>query len=246
MSSIKLLWETVWSVYKMFNHSLTVWFSIWFILNAATKPVSNTITPSRTSVTTESSAVGTFTIQQQQLLAKKRSAQVLGTDADSISNLKKRNLNSRIFRLKQIKENHADHVAEIYFLQTGGNMMDYQTWRRKAMTSDYANFIKQYRLEPNTVDTASASITTTTLSTATASPTTQTVAQQSHAQNTTQTQPPPLISTNSPHGKQNILIVLLSSSCDFFLFVFLSLSLSLTIHHFRKYLLVSVFVSLSI
>lgn len=142
------------------------------------------------------------------------SAQVLGSDANSTSNIKKRNLNHRIIRLKQIKENHAEHVAEIYFLTTGGNMMDYQSWRKKAVTPDFSNFMKQYRLEPNnsgdtvpSIGSASAAgvTTTTTLNTiATATTTIQTVGQQSassHSQNTTQTQPPPLISTNSPHGK---------------------------------------------
>lgn len=81
--------------------------------------------------------------------------------------------------------------------------MDYQTWRRKAMTTaELANFMKQYRLESSSIETTLASITTTTLSTATALPTIQTAGQQSHSQNTTQNQTSPLISTNSPHGKQ--------------------------------------------
>jgi len=168
----------------------------------ASKPVSNTLTPTKTSVTTESSAVSTLNLQQQQqqLIAKKRSAQVLGTDVDSITSYKKRTISFRINRLKQIKENHAEQVAEIYFLQTGGNMMDYQTWRKKPTTTEFVNFTKQYLLEPLSTDTSSTCgvTSTTTLSTVTASPTVQTVGQQSHSQNATQ--PPPLISTNSPHG----------------------------------------------
>lgn len=143
--------------------------------------------------------------QQQQLPTKKRSSQVLGTDSDSISHIKKRNINHRLLRLKQIKENHAENVAEIYFLQTGGNMMEYHMWRRKAVTPEFASFMKQYRLEPNSAETTSGSITTTTtLSTSTVPPTVQAVGQKIHSQNATQTQtqPPPLISTNSPHGKQ--------------------------------------------
>lgn len=171
------------------------------IFGGAAKPVSNILTPTKASVTADSAAVGTINLQQQQLLAKKRCAHVLGSDTDSIINIKKRNINHRLHRLKQIKENHADHVAEIYFLQTGGNMMDYPTWRKKAQTTDFLNFMKQYRLEPNSTDAPCAGVTTTSLSTVTASPTIQTVGQQSHSQNTTQSQPPPLISTNSPHGK---------------------------------------------
>lgn len=184
-------WRTIFNIFSFLSHS------------TATKPVSNILTPLKT---TESSAVNLISLQQQQqqLLAKKRGAQVLGTDADSIISCKKRNINLRLIRLKQIKENHADHVAEIYFLQTGGNMMDYPTWRKKAVnTPEFVNFMKQYRLEPNIADTPSTGVmSTSTLSTVTAAPTIQTVGQQSHSQNTTQTQPPPLISTNSPHGKQ--------------------------------------------
>lgn len=181
--------------------------SLWL----AKKPVSNTLTPTKTSVTTDSSsAVNTINLhqQQQQLIAKKRSAQSLGTDADSIISYKKRTISHRINRLKQIKENHADHVAEIYFLQTGGNMMDYPTWRKKPNTPEFVNFMKKYLLEPQSADTPSTVggvTTTTTLSTVTASPTVQTVGQQSHSQNATQNQPPPLISTNSPHGKRPFL-----------------------------------------
>ena len=146
--------------------------------------------------------------QQQQLPTKKRSAQVLGTDSDSISHIKKRNLSHRVLRLKQIKDNHAENVAEIYFLKSGGNMMEYHTWRRKGVTPEFANFMKQYRLEPNSAEATSGSITTTTLSTSTVPPTVQTVGQKIHSQNATQTQtqPPPLISTNSPHGKQLLFL----------------------------------------
>lgn len=129
---------------------------------------------------------------------------MLDIDSDNISHIKKRNLHHRLLRLKQIKDNHADNVAEIYFLKTGGNMMEYHTWRRKQITPEFANFMKQYRLEPNSAETTSGSIAPTTLSTSTVPPTVQTVGQKIHSQNATQTQtqPPPLISTNSPHGKQ--------------------------------------------
>lgn len=83
---------------------------------------------------------------QQQAISKKRSA-TTHTDADSIINYKKRNLTHRINRLKQIKEKYSDHVAEIYFLQTGGNMMEYAIWRKKSYTSDFSNFIKRYPLD---------------------------------------------------------------------------------------------------
>lgn len=86
-------------------------------------------------------------------LAKKRAATAASTDADSIINYKKWNLEHRSARLKVIKEKYSDHVAELFFLQTNGNMMDYATWRKKANTPDYLHFIKAFRLEAPLVDT---------------------------------------------------------------------------------------------
>lgn len=194
------------------------------MLETVAKPVSNLISPSNIlGVASDSPvAVGSHNLQQQQLVARKRSAQALGTDADSI---KKRNISLRYIRIKQIRENHMDHVAEIFFLQTNSNMMDFPTWRqKKGNNPEYSNFAKKYRLEPNSTvadATQLAGVTTvaptTQLNAVTATPAVQTIGQsqqqqhqhhqqqQSHTHNITQTQPPPLISTNSPHGKKNML-----------------------------------------
>lgn len=43
---------------------------------------------------------------------------------------------------------YTDHVAEIYFLQTGGNMMEYTIWRKRAQVPEFLNFLKAYRLDP--------------------------------------------------------------------------------------------------
>lgn len=103
---------------------------------------------------------------QLSTIAKKRSAN--NADADSIINYKKRNLNHRVARLKQIKDKHMNHVAEIYFLQTGGNMMDYSAWRKKANEPAFFDFIKRHRLDSPPAETA-ATTTTTTIATAPAS-----------------------------------------------------------------------------
>lgn len=126
-------------------------------------------TPSATTTTTASTTTTTFigcNSGQLATIAKKRSAN--NTDADSIINYKKRNYNHRAARLKQIKDNYTDHVAEIYYLQIGGNMMDYFVWRKKANTPDFLNFMKQRRLDAPSADTAGTT-TTTTITTATAS-----------------------------------------------------------------------------
>lgn len=99
-------------------------------------------------------------------IAKKRSAN--NADADSIINYKKRNLNHRVARLKQIKDKYTDHVAEIYFLQTGGNMMDYSAWRKKANEPAFFDFIKRHRLDSPPAE-AAATTSATTIATAPAS-----------------------------------------------------------------------------
>lgn len=96
-------------------------------------------------------------------IAKKRSAN--NADADSIINYKKRNLNHRVARLKQIKDKYMDHVAEIYFLQTGGNMMDYSAWRKKANEPAFFEFIKRHRLDSPPAETAATTTSTTTATT---------------------------------------------------------------------------------
>lgn len=83
--------------------------------------------------------------QQQQLATKKRSGSSL--DADSINIYKKRNLANRLARLKQIEKKHLEHVAEIFFLQTGGIMMEYPVWRKKGNTPELTIFMQQYRLD---------------------------------------------------------------------------------------------------
>lgn len=130
-------------------------------------------------------------MHQQQLIAKKRSP-TSNIDADSIISYKKRNLNHRFLRLKQIKEKQTDHVAEIYFLQTGGTMMEYPVWRKKAnQTADFINLLKQYRLEipsiteqttTSIIATTIAAAVTTTASLATATPTVQSAVQQTQSQ----------------------------------------------------------------
>lgn len=43
---------------------------------------------------------------------------------------------------------HSEYVAELFFLQNNGNMMEYPTWRKKSNTQQFMNFLKSHRLEP--------------------------------------------------------------------------------------------------
>lgn len=131
--------------------------------------VSTTQSPLYTATTLTASNVSHTNVAQTSsasttTIAKKRSAN--STDADSIINYKKRNLNHRLARLKQIKDKHSDHVAEFYFLQTGGSMMEYIGWRKKANAPEFLNFIKRYRLDSPLGEIAASTTTTAVVTTA--------------------------------------------------------------------------------
>lgn len=120
---------------------------------------------------------------QQQLMVKKRAGPSL--DSDSITILKKRILAHRIMRLKQVEKKHTEHVAEIYFLQTGGVMMEYPVWRKKGTTPELIHFMQQYRLDCAIDKSAASNIASTHSIIATASPTIHSIQHQSQHQSQT-------------------------------------------------------------
>lgn len=65
-----------------------------------------------------------------------------------ISALKKLILEHKYMRLRSIKEKYSEHVAELFFLQSGGTMMEYPAWRKKPHTPAFLNFMRTYKLEP--------------------------------------------------------------------------------------------------
>lgn len=50
-------------------------------------------------------------------------------------------------RSKCIKESYYEHIAELYFLETSGNMLDYYTWRKKPRTNHYVNYLTKHQLD---------------------------------------------------------------------------------------------------
>lgn len=70
-----------------------------------------------------------------------------GDARERIAAVKKRILEHKHLRLKSFKEKHAENVAEWFFLQSGGNLMDYQVWRKKPQTPELTNFMRSHRLE---------------------------------------------------------------------------------------------------
>ncbi|XP_065370564.1 helicase domino [Calliphora vicina] len=91
-----------------------------------------------------------------------------------IQTLKKRILEQKYLRLRRLKEKHTENVAELFYLQTGGNMMDYPTWRKKAPTPQFITFSNAYRLDQLVNDERTATATTTAATTGTPTPSTAT------------------------------------------------------------------------
>lgn len=92
-------------------------------------------------------------------IAKKRlklditdSSSSCGSTTEDLAALKKRIYEHKLQRLKSLKEKHAEHVAELFFLQSNGNMMEYPSWRKKPPVPQFITFKKSYRLDPSATD----------------------------------------------------------------------------------------------
>lgn len=55
-------------------------------------------------------------------------------------------------RMRELCEQYAEHAAELFFLQAGGNMMDYHMWRKKPPTPQFLHFLRTHRLDPDDDD----------------------------------------------------------------------------------------------
>lgn len=159
------------------------------------------ITTTSTGLTSSPAATTTATTPlgctAAQLQIRKRSA--AASIDDSIISYKKRNLNHRLNRLKQINKKYNEHVAEIYFLQTGGNMMEFSMWRKKPDTPDFLNYVRRHPLDPPASEgptAASPAIAAKVSGSRLARDPTRSNRLATLPQN----QPPALVSTNSPHG----------------------------------------------
>lgn len=67
--------------------------------------------------------------------------------ASDFSALKKRILEHKYSRIRSLKEKYSENVAELFYLQSGGNMMDYPTWRKKPPSPQFISFSNAYRLD---------------------------------------------------------------------------------------------------
>lgn len=58
-----------------------------------------------------------------------------------VANYRKMVLENKIKEMLEIKENYIENLSELFFLQNGGNMMDYFVWKKRP-TPQLVNFLK--------------------------------------------------------------------------------------------------------
>ncbi|XP_066594642.1 helicase domino isoform X2 [Prorops nasuta] len=71
---------------------------------------------------------------------------------DDAQGYKRRIMEHKMKRMRAIREKYAENASELFFLHTGGNMMEFQTWRKKPPAPQYLHFLRQNRLDPEDDD----------------------------------------------------------------------------------------------
>ncbi|XP_034182155.2 domino helicase isoform X2 [Osmia lignaria lignaria] len=72
--------------------------------------------------------------------------------ADDAMGYRRRIMEHKMKRMRAIREKYAENASELFFLHAGGNMMDFQTWRKRPPTPQYLHFLRQHRLDPDDDD----------------------------------------------------------------------------------------------
>nr|XP_026501590.1 helicase domino [Vanessa tameamea] len=67
---------------------------------------------------------------------------------DDVSTLRKRVLEYKLLRLKNLRDRFTEQLSELYFLQAGGNMMDYAAWRKRPPAPQLVAFLEARRPPP--------------------------------------------------------------------------------------------------
>ncbi|KAK9301725.1 hypothetical protein QLX08_006019 [Tetragonisca angustula] len=71
---------------------------------------------------------------------------------DDAMGYRRRILEHKMKKIRAIREKYAENASELFFLHVGGNMMDFQSWRKRPPTSQYLHFLRQHRLDPDDDD----------------------------------------------------------------------------------------------
>ncbi|XP_053987837.1 helicase domino isoform X5 [Hylaeus volcanicus] len=72
--------------------------------------------------------------------------------ADESMSYRRRIMEHKMKRMRAIREKYAENASELFFLHAGGNVMDFQTWRKRPPTPQYLHFLRQHRLDPDDDD----------------------------------------------------------------------------------------------
>ncbi|KAL3268597.1 hypothetical protein HHI36_007704 [Cryptolaemus montrouzieri] len=70
---------------------------------------------------------------------------------DTYSAKLQRVMNHRIVRSKLVKEKYNEHLLELYFLETGGNLLDLYQFAKRPKTSHYLTYLKEHAIDPKEV-----------------------------------------------------------------------------------------------
>lgn len=74
------------------------------------------------------------------------------TAVDELIGYRRRIIDHKLKRMRAIREKYAENASELFFLHSGGNMMDYQMWKKRPPAAQYLHFLRQHRLDPDDDD----------------------------------------------------------------------------------------------
>ncbi|XP_012218897.2 helicase domino isoform X2 [Linepithema humile] len=72
--------------------------------------------------------------------------------AFDVGGYRRRIMEYKMRRMRAMRDKYAENASELFFLHVGGNMMDYQNWRKRPATSQYVTFLRQHPLDPDDDD----------------------------------------------------------------------------------------------
>lgn len=160
------------------------------------------------------------------------------TITDDSLGYRRRIMEHKMKRMRAIREKYAENASELFFLHAGGNMMDFQNWRKQSSTPQYLHFLRQHRLDPEDDDedltVPMPAISDVLIAPATTNPTNNTTAATPSSQGTEVKIPgagvtPVAVSTTLPaavaqlsqQGRQHNCAVETERESEFFLYLYL-------------------------
>lgn len=72
--------------------------------------------------------------------------------AFDVGGYRRRIMEYKMRRMRTLRNKYAENASELFFLHAGGNMMDYQNWRKRPATPQFLHFLRKHRLDPDDDD----------------------------------------------------------------------------------------------